>query len=172
MPFKQLFSGSLSSSKTSRLQKVGDPLLYLLLLIVPAFSRAEDAAPKVGEHAFSASGYIGQVVFSLLLILALIFLAAWLLKRFAAIPGGNPEALRVISALSVGRQEKIVLLEVGGQQLLVGVTPSRISLLHTLADPVEVPDNGGNGLQGAFAKRLHDALHGHADRHDNGSKTD
>ena len=118
-------------------QKSWWPLLPGLLGgAFPAF-----AQEQVGAKAFHASDYLGQVAFSLLLVIGLILLAAWLLRRFAQLPGAQGQGVRVLSAVAVGRQEKILLLQVGGQQLLVGVTPSRISTLHVLAEPLPVPDN-------------------------------
>ncbi|WP_294946298.1 flagellar biosynthetic protein FliO [Sulfurivirga sp.] len=125
-----------------------------MLMLFPALAQAQE---EVGARAFHAADYLGQVVFSLLLVIALILVAAWLLRRFTQLPGAQGQAVRVLSAVAVGRQEKILLLEVGGEQILVGVTPSRISTLHVLAEPLAVPDNAEKNSTG-FPKWLQHAV--------------
>ena len=40
--------------------------------------------------------------------------------------------MRVIGGLSLGMWEKVILLQVGKKQLILGVTPGRIETLHVL----------------------------------------
>lgn len=113
-------------------------------------------APAVGESVTQPSEYFGQIVVSLVLVLLIIFVAAWLLRRYGRFPGVADGNLRVIGALSVGQRERILLLQVGTEQILVGVTTNQISTLHQLEEPVQVKDNVPIG--GQFSQRLQEAL--------------
>ena len=148
------FSGAFRRDLRRILQKWGRPRLSGMLMLAPTLAQAQE---QVGARVFQAGDYLGQVVFSLLLVIGLILLAAWLLRRFAQLPGAQGQAVRVLSAVAVGRQEKILLLDVGGEQILVGVTPSRISTLHVLAEPLALPDNAEKDSRG-FPRWLQHAV--------------
>jgi flagellar protein FliO/FliZ len=77
-----------------------------------------------------------QLTLGLLLVLTLIVAIAWLLKRsgrFQIAAGGG---LRILGGLSMGARERVVLLQVGDTQLLVGVAPGRVQTLHVLEEPL------------------------------------
>lgn len=114
------------------------------------------ASSTIGEGVTQPSEYFGQIVLSLVLVLLIIFISAWLLRRYGRFPGVAEGNLKVLGALSVGQRERILLLQVGEDQILVGVTSSRISRLHQLEVPVEVKDNVPVTSQ--FSQRLQDAL--------------
>jgi len=110
----------------------------------------------IGESVTRPSEYFGQIMLSLVLVLLIIFLAAWILRRYSRFPGVADGNLKVIGALSVGQRERILLLQVGQAQILVGVTSSKITTLHQLEEPVKVKDNVPMSSQ--FSKRLQEAL--------------
>jgi flagellar protein FliO/FliZ len=94
-----------------------------------------------------------QLTLAMLLVLGLILAMAWLLKRtggFRAMAGGN---LRVLGGLSMGTRERVVLLQVGETQLLVGVAPGRVQTLHVLEQPLK-PAEAGSPVGGRFADQL------------------
>ncbi|MCX7142648.1 MAG: flagellar biosynthetic protein FliO [Proteobacteria bacterium] len=81
--------------------------------------------------AVSAGGYL-QMVLGLVVVLALVGGAAWLLKRLSALPGTGAGMIRVIGAAAVGQRERVVLVEVGETWLLLGVAPGQVRGLHTM----------------------------------------
>ena len=92
-------------------------------------------AVQVGQAVPQTPGLAGAFL-ALVLVVALILALAWLLKK---LPGAGLKALpglRVVASLAVGPKERVVLVDVGGQQLLLGVTQHNVSLLHTLAEPI------------------------------------
>lgn len=131
--------------------------LFVLLALSSMQVLAETTASSaIGEGVTQPSEYFGQIVLSLVLVLLIIFISAWLLRRYGRFPGVAEGNLKVLGALSVGQRERILLLQVGEDQILVGVTSSRISRLHQLEVPVEVKDNVPVTSQ--FSQRLQDAL--------------
>lgn len=130
-------------------------LLFLMFWLTPAWS--EQAV--VGGSLTRPGDYLGQILVSLVLVLAIIFLAAWLLRRygrFAAVADGH---LKVLGMLSVGQRERVLLLQVGKQQLLIGVTTSRITTLHELSDPIELKaETKETNVSHSFYQRLQEAL--------------
>jgi flagellar protein FliO/FliZ len=80
----------------------------------------------------SSAASLLQVIFGLVVVLGLLAAALWALKRFGGmrIAGGAP--LKIIGGVSVGNREKVLVLEVGEQWLVVGVAPGRVSMLTTL----------------------------------------
>lgn len=94
----------------------------------PAAARAP--GPVVGG---STSGMISGLIF----LLALVLGAAWLVKRSGGMPalrGGG--ALRVVAALPLGPRERVVLIEMGGQQWLLGVGGGAVNVLHHFEQPI------------------------------------
>jgi flagellar protein FliO/FliZ len=75
-----------------------------------------------------------KVVGSLLLVLAILFLLAYGLKRWGQVmhksTGG--QRINILARQSLGPKHTLLLVEVLGQTLLLGVSPDAIGLLSTL----------------------------------------
>lgn len=105
------------------------------LLAAAAAPAAGQAALKVGSQAPSSPGLFGAV-FALLLVLGVIVGLGWLLKRMPG-SGFRPAAgLKLVASLALGPKERVVVVEVNGEQLLLGVTAGGIRTLHALAEPL------------------------------------
>jgi flagellar protein FliO/FliZ len=94
------------------------------------------AAPAATRAAAPAAPGLFGAFMALLLVLGLILGLAWLLRRLPGAGFRPSEGLRVVASLQLGAKERAVVVEVGGQQLLLGVTPAGISRLHELPQPV------------------------------------
>jgi len=91
------------------------------------------AAP-VNAAAAVAPDYLNMLV-SLLLVIGLIFALAMLAKRFNIGISGNG-AIKQIATLSVGTKERLIIVEVGDQQYLIGVTSQQVQLIEKLPNKV------------------------------------
>ncbi|RBC05779.1 flagellar biosynthetic protein FliO, partial [Xanthomonas oryzae] len=109
-------------------------MIGLLATVAPVAPVAAKAT-QVGAQAPSSPSLFGAI-FALLLVLALIVGLSWLLKRMPGSGFRSTEGLRVVTSLAVGAKERVVVVEVNGQQLLLGVTAGGISTLHTLPEPL------------------------------------
>jgi flagellar protein FliO/FliZ len=139
--------------------KINQAWLFLVLMIQSMLVFAEtvtNTSVAIGESVAKPSDYFGQIMLSLVLVVVIIFISAWLLRRYGRFPGVAEGNLKVLGALSVGQRERILLLQVGSEQILVGVTSNRISRLHQLEDPVEIKDTVPVSSQ--FSQRLQEAL--------------
>ena len=107
-------------------------LLLFLLVTEPLLAAVEPGVASTGALAT-------QVFLGLLLVLALMFALAWLAKRMRLVPGaiGSTGVIRTLAVLSLGNREKILLVQVGEEQLLLGVTSQQITLLHELKTPID-----------------------------------
>ena len=98
------------------------------------------AAPHVADHpAASTAGSLAQVTLSLLLVLAAVFAAAWVVRRLRGFGKFGANAIQVVADTALGTKERAVLIQVGNQQLLLGVTSTQVNLLHVLAEPIANP---------------------------------
>ncbi|MCA6217973.1 flagellar biosynthetic protein FliO [Ideonella sp. B7] len=78
-----------------------------------------------------------------LLVVALIPLALWLLRRSGLAGTGQPGLMRTVSSLSLSPSQKVVVVELGqgagAKWLVLGVSGERITPLHTLDTPLSLP---------------------------------
>ncbi|MGD9601962.1 MAG: flagellar biosynthetic protein FliO [Gammaproteobacteria bacterium] len=81
---------------------------------------------------------IGQTLVVLAAIVASLFALGYLARRLPGLAArtGTRGALKLVDALSLGARERIVLVEVDGERLVLGVSPGRIERLHVSAAPV------------------------------------
>ncbi len=108
-------------------------------MIIHALVAAGAPAAKVGQHAAAAPSMFGAVL-ALLAVLALIVGLGWVLKRLPGSGFKPAEGLRVVASLNVGAKERVVVVEVNGQQLLLGVTAGGINTLHQLPEALPIPE--------------------------------
>ena len=78
------------------------------------------------------SGSLLQMMAGLAVVLGAIAASAWFARRMGAGAGGNARLLKIVSALPVGAKERVVIVEVGTQWMVLGVAPGRVSALATL----------------------------------------
>lgn len=86
--------------------------------------------PKPATQKVSSSSQLASLLGGLVLIIVLIYGLSWFVKRFAQ--GGfmhNP-SMKIVSALPLGTRERLMLVDVCGKQLLLGVTATQINTLH------------------------------------------
>lgn len=101
----------------------------------PAWLQAVDNTTSTPELA---TGHLVRVTLGLLAVLISIVVVARLLRGFARFQTGSHRQFKILSAISIGPRERIVLLQIGETQLLVGVVPGRIQTLHVLERPIDV----------------------------------
>ncbi|OTA21085.1 flagellar biosynthesis protein FliO [Xenorhabdus beddingii] len=73
-------------------------------------------------------------------ILLLIFFITWLIRRLGLAPGKNKNhrRLNVKASCSLGPKERVVVVEIENNWLVLGVTSQQINMLHQMPAP---PDN-------------------------------
>jgi len=101
-----------------------------------AVASAAPPANSVISNPAVASNSTGLVA-GLVFLLALVLVAAWLVKRSGGMQTWRAGAsIKVVAALSLGPRERVVLIEAGGQQWLLGVAAGSITTLHHFEQPL------------------------------------
>lgn len=108
------------------------------------------------------AAYVAQLLVGLILVIAAILFLAFLMRRVGGMQSRLGSEFRVLGGISLGSRERMVLVQVGERQLLVGVAPGRVQALHVLEDPIRVEGRGAQEgaarTDSAFAGRLRAAL--------------
>lgn len=107
--------------------------LHILLILSFAPSIAFCAqAIAVSQPVISPTGGVLKMVVGLAVVLAVMALITWVLKRLLPGVGNLQSVIRVVGGVSVGSRERVVVLEVGGRWLVVGVAAGQVSSLANL----------------------------------------
>jgi flagellar protein FliO/FliZ len=131
-------------------------LSYFLAVLLAVFSSPSWAAEASLPSAGIGAGQVFTVLAGLAFVLLLVFGCGWFVKRFGGMQTARSGAIKVVSVLPVGSRERLALVEVGGQQLLLGVTAQQITTLHTFDEPVVEATNSKNTSE--FAQKLQQML--------------
>ncbi|EEG07407.1 flagellar biosynthetic protein FliO [Pseudogulbenkiania ferrooxidans] len=125
--------------------------LLLLLLALPAAAATSSTSPPGPLMSLL------QVVIGLAIVLLAIVGVAWLFRRLSGgmLPGSH--RLRVVSGLMVGQRERVVIVELEGEWLVLGVTTQAVNLLTRLPRPDDADDAAATPGE-PFARWLKKAL--------------
>ena len=136
---------------------------WLLVLWMPVSGAAiqDPAMPKPTARVVSGMDVMAWG-FGLLVVLAVFFLCIWGMRKVGRVIASGGEKMHLVGGLSLGMRERVVLLQVGKKQLLLGVTPGRIQSLLVLegedclqrAESLSAAKVSGT----AFAQKLAQAL--------------
>jgi len=159
MSRRSLFSAA-AGRRPTRFAAVAAPagLAASLLCWSPAWAGAvgrQSSAHQTQLEPMAMSGLV-QLTLGLLAVLAAIALVAWLMRRVGRFQSGLGGAMKIVGGLSMGARERVVLIQVGDTQLLLGVAPGRVQTLHVLPEPIAGVSSGAE--PGRFAEKLRTVL--------------
>jgi flagellar protein FliO/FliZ len=140
------------------------PLLAFSRLVLAVDEATQPVTrPPLGKAPFSSGSpaqdslamtSLWQLTLGMLLVLGLILAIAWLLKRSGRFQAGAGGGLRILGGLSMGSRERVVLIQVGETQLLLGVAPGRVQTLHVLEQSLQPPSVVGSGFADHLGRLL------------------
>lgn len=102
---------------------------------LPAGNEAANAVtPVVGSADLLGLGA------SMFVVVAIIVLLGWLYSRSRFVSGGAGHLINVVASRALGPKERLMIIEVEDQQLLIGMTASAVQTLHVFEKPVRDAD--------------------------------
>jgi len=120
----------------------------------PALSPAPVRPPQIVMPASNVpnTGSLLQTILALVLVLGLLLGLAWFMKRFGPRGIGGSANVKLVGALNIGGRERIMVVEVGDQWIVVGASPGRVNALATMPRREGVDTGiGGNAQLAAHA---------------------
>ena len=102
---------------------------------------------------------LGKTALALALVIAVILLCSALLKRMGPGRAGHGHHLKLVASTAVGQRERVVIVDVEGTWLVLGVGGGQVTPLHQLPapnqedQPTPPADNGGFAARFASAMR-------------------
>lgn len=106
----------------------------IVLLLMSLFCFGDSSTGATGTSPINAASVL-QVFLGLGFILILIFAIAGLVKKFGQGITSNNQNMKIVSQLSVGTREKVIVVEVGEKQIMLGVTAHQINTLQVFDEP-------------------------------------
>jgi flagellar protein FliO/FliZ len=134
------------------------PMLGTAVFILSAAVHADSGSVSTKTVSAVGSAEVVQWVLALLLVLAVFGGCVWLLRKSGGLSLLNKGSLSILAGLSLGVREKLVLVQVGDKQLLLGVTPNRIDKLLELDGEQRLFQNEVTDSTDGFAQKLLHAM--------------
>jgi flagellar biosynthetic protein FliO len=73
---------------------------------------------------------------TLMIVLVLVFISIYLMKKLGASRWNNKGVLKIVSQMSINNKDRLVLIEAGNKQILLGVTSTAINTLHVFDEKI------------------------------------
>jgi flagellar protein FliO/FliZ len=95
-----------------------------------------EITPQVGKNV-GANMDVMTTIVALLTVLVIIIVCAFILKRIQPLKVQG-KGLAIVTSMPLGAKERLIVVQVGDKQQLLGVTSQQITLLDTLDKPLEI----------------------------------
>ena len=142
-------------------------LSVLALCVAPGSLWAAEAGATALNHV-QLSGYVVKMLVSMAVVLGLLAGFAWYARRYGlgAYPRKPNDQLRVVSMLSLGARERLVIVQAGRQQILLGLTQGNIKKLHLLSPEPDITPEATT-FDRALAEQMDALPHSEREEKDN-----
>jgi len=85
------------------------------------------------------ASYLTQLIGGLVIIILMILLLAWFLRRIPGLTTTGSSVIEILAVRAISSREQLLLVQIGEEQILIGLTPAGLSHLHTLRTPLIIP---------------------------------
>jgi flagellar protein FliO/FliZ len=112
---------------------------------------ASNASPALLGHS-----ELVNILSSLLLVIVLIVLLSWLVKRLNVVQLSSSKGFESISSMTLGPKERMMIVKVGSRYLLIGIGASSVNTLYDFGE--QLPDGFNQENKTSFAQLLKSAI--------------
>lgn len=134
-------------------------VVCIAIWFVSFMTIADTAAVEHDNTALTAYSNWPIILFVLIGMIGFIFAMAWCVKHFGGMTFSGNREMKVVTSIPLGTRERIALIDIKGQQFLIGVTTQQISHLHSFDEAVIPYDNNKKmPKQHDFAAKLQSVL--------------
>lgn len=127
-------------------------ILPIILTVISSNALALTSAPTNALNHLE----LVRVILGLCLVLLIILVLSWLLKRLQAVHLGSSSGFQSVANMTLGPKERVVLVRAGGQYLLLGVASGAVSLLYDFGK--QLPEGFNPEDKASFASILKSAV--------------
>jgi flagellar protein FliO/FliZ len=114
-----------------------------------------DAAVNSVSPVVGGGELLGMGI-SMAIVVAAILLLGWIYSRSRLAGNGPSDLINVVATRALGPKERLMVVEVADQQLLIGMTSTSVQTLHVFDSPISIPETAAVG--GNFSARLRSAV--------------
>ena len=113
----------------NKIRPLSSSLAGISAIFAASFSKF--AIAEENTSSVTSTSSLISVFLSLMVVIAIIFALAYIVRRFNVAQAGNGQ-MRVVASMMAGSKEKVMVIEVGDEQHLLGITAHNINHLATL----------------------------------------
>ncbi len=126
---------------------------FLFIMLFPSLALAADKAPVLMEPL--SIGSIIQVFAGLIAVLLLFGGIVFLLRRMGGFRTSQGAGMHIIESVSISTRDRVLLMQVGSKQVLIGVSPNGISPIKVFDETViDTSREGEKGFAGHLRQQL------------------
>ena len=153
-------SRELKSSGSSNLKSATKSFGCALITFV-CFGLQSAFAADNQTNSITNPTSIASIFLSLLVVIGIIFALAYVMRRFNVTQAGSGQ-MKIVASMMAGTKERVMVVEVGSEQFLLGITAHNINHLATLSEPLKKPEVSNHSEQ--FKDKLIQAMAGKMSR--------
>jgi flagellar protein FliO/FliZ len=120
----------------------------------PASIQSAIKPTVTSENKTSSATQLANLLGGLALILGLIYALSWFVKRFNQGGFTQSSAIKMLAAMPLGTRERLMLVDVGGKQILLGITAQNINSLHVFDTPIVTATDANTKTPSDFSQKL------------------
>ncbi|MEL7185166.1 MAG: flagellar biosynthetic protein FliO [Pseudomonadota bacterium] len=126
----------------------------------PDATEAATNLPAQGEAMTTVGPVVGggellSMGLSMFVVVAVILVLGWIYSRSRLVSAGASDLIGIVATRALGPKERLLIVDVAGQQMLIGMTSTAVQTLHVFEEPVSEPQAAASS---GFAKRLSSAF--------------
>ncbi|MCB1671984.1 MAG: flagellar biosynthetic protein FliO [Gammaproteobacteria bacterium] len=103
---------------------------------------AEANGQPVRPDALVGAESMVQMLVALVVVVAIIVGLSLLVRRLSLVPGTSGGVIRIVGSLALNSKDRLLLVQVGEEQILISASPGRIGKVHDLRSPVDPGHTG------------------------------
>lgn len=117
------------------------------ICLLAVLTGANSVASATETTSVPEAGILMQVLFGLFIVLFLMIGGAWLARRAGVANPAGSAPVKVVGGVGVGGRERVVVVQIADQWIVIGVAPGRVNALATLPSQnlPAIPASAGTG---------------------------